>query len=92
MKYSDCTVCFADLAGFTQWSSTRHPEQVFDLLETIFKEFDAAAAWRRVFKVETIGDCYMAVVRRMFDVNVRTARCGSCLTLFSTIVSLLLFT
>jgi len=56
MKYPDCTVCFAELAGFTNWSSTRHPEQVFELLETIFKEFDAAAAWRGVFKVETIGD------------------------------------
>ena len=62
-KYTDCTVYFADLAGFTKWSSTREPEQVFQLLETLFKEFDAAAAKRGVFKVETIGDCYMAVVR-----------------------------
>jgi hypothetical protein len=61
-KYTNCTVYFADLAGFTQWSSTREPEQVFQLLETLFKEFDAAAAKRGVFKVETIGDCYMAVV------------------------------
>jgi len=62
-KYSDCTVCFAELVGFTNWSSTRHPEQVFELLEAIFKEFDAVAERRGVFKVETIGDCYMAVVR-----------------------------
>ena len=61
-KHTDCTVYFADLAGFTKWSSTREPEQVFQLLETLFKEFDAAAAKRGVFKVETIGDCYMAVV------------------------------
>ena len=61
-KYTNCTVYFADLAGFTKWSSTREPEQVFELLETLFKEFDAAAAKRGVFKVETIGDCYMAVV------------------------------
>ena len=61
-KYANCTVIFADLSGFTKWSSTREPEQVFQLLETLFKEFDAAAAKRGVFKVETIGDCYMAVV------------------------------
>ena len=61
-KYTNCTVCFADLAGFTKWSSTREPEQVFQLLETLFKEFDAVAAKWGVFKVETIGDCYMAVV------------------------------
>ena len=62
-KYLDCTVYFADLAGFTKWSSTRQPEQVFQLLEALFKEFDAAASKWCVFKVETIGDCYMAVVR-----------------------------
>jgi len=62
-KYPNCTVYFADLAGFTKWSSTRQPEQVFELLEALFREFDALAAKRGVFKVETIGDCYMAVVR-----------------------------
>jgi len=61
-KYSDCTVYFADLAGFTRWSSTRQPEHVFQLLESLFKEFDKLAERRGVFKVETIGDCYMAVV------------------------------
>ena len=62
-KYLNCTVYFADIAGFTKWSSTRQPEQVFQLLEALFKEFDAAASKWCVFKVETIGDCYMAVVR-----------------------------
>jgi class 3 adenylate cyclase len=31
------------------------------LLETIYNEFDEIAKRRRVFKVETIGDCYVAV-------------------------------
>jgi len=43
-KYPNCTVYFADLAGFTKWSSTRQPEQVFELLEALFREFDALAA------------------------------------------------
>eukprot|EP00934_Nitzschia_sp_Nitz4_P003659 Nitzschia sp. Nitz4//scaffold84_size84139//67428//72955//NITZ4_005210-RA/size84139-processed-gene-0.21-mRNA-1//-1//CDS//3329559069//3649//frame0 len=60
-KYSDCTVYFADLAGFTRWASTREPEQVFQLLETLYGAFDAIALKRGVYKVETIGDCYMAV-------------------------------
>ena len=47
--------------GFTAWSSQREPHQVFTLLETIYAAFDAIAATHRVFKVETIGDCYMAV-------------------------------
>lgn len=54
-KYLNCTVYFADLAGFTKWSSARQPEQVFQLLEALFKEFDAVAIKRGVYKVETIG-------------------------------------
>jgi class 3 adenylate cyclase len=39
----------------------REPVQVFMLLETLYHEFDQIAKRRRVFKVETIGDCYVAV-------------------------------
>mmetsp|Transcript_17377 Transcript_17377/g.40393 ORF Transcript_17377/g.40393 Transcript_17377/m.40393 type:complete len:595 (-) Transcript_17377:3215-4999(-) len=58
--YSDTTILLADLVGFTAWSSKRSPAQVFQLLETIFGEFDRIAAHKSVFKVETIGDCYVA--------------------------------
>jgi Adenylate and Guanylate cyclase catalytic domain len=40
--------------------SVREPTQVFTLLETIYHAFDGIARHRRVFKVETIGDCYGA--------------------------------
>lgn len=56
--YPETTIMMADLVGFTAWSSVRKPEQVFSLLETVFSEFDIIAARRRVFKVETVGDCY----------------------------------
>lgn len=52
---------FADISGFTAWSSAREPAQVFKLLETIYRSFDKLARKRNVFKVETIGDCYVAV-------------------------------
>jgi class 3 adenylate cyclase len=52
---------FADIVGFTSWSSVREPSQVFILLETLYAAFDAIARRRRIFKVETIGDCYVAV-------------------------------
>lgn len=55
------TLMFADLAGFTAWSSKRSPTQVFELLECIYSSFDAIALRRGDFKVETIGDCYVAV-------------------------------
>ena len=44
--------------GFTAWSSMREPAQVFRLLESIYHSFDEIAKRRKVFKVETIGDCY----------------------------------
>ena len=60
-NFPDCTVMFADIAGFTKWSATREPSQVFCLLQEVYREFDMIAKRLRVFKVETIGDCYMAV-------------------------------
>lgn len=55
------TVMFADIAGFTSWSSARDPSQVFILLQTVYQEFDRIARRRQVFKVETVGDAYLAV-------------------------------
>jgi Adenylate and Guanylate cyclase catalytic domain len=52
------TIMFADIVGFTAWSSVREPTQVFILLETLYHAFDQIANRRRVFKVETVGDCY----------------------------------
>mmetsp|Transcript_20229 Transcript_20229/g.43726 ORF Transcript_20229/g.43726 Transcript_20229/m.43726 type:complete len:1181 (+) Transcript_20229:158-3700(+) len=59
--FPSATVLFADIAGFTAWSSIREPSQVFILLENIYRAFDKIAVQRRIFKVETIGDCYVAV-------------------------------
>ena len=58
--FPSATVLFMDIAGFTAWSSSREPTQVFILLETIYRSFDKIASRRGVFKVETIGDCYVA--------------------------------
>lgn len=43
------------------WSSTREPLQVFILLETLYKEFDRLAKRCGVYKVETVGDCWVGV-------------------------------
>eukprot|EP00538_Stauroneis_constricta_P012395 CAMPEP_0119571056 /NCGR_PEP_ID=MMETSP1352-20130426/43927_1 /TAXON_ID=265584 /ORGANISM="Stauroneis constricta, Strain CCMP1120" /LENGTH=1560 /DNA_ID=CAMNT_0007620735 /DNA_START=72 /DNA_END=4756 /DNA_ORIENTATION=- len=59
--FPNTTVLFADIAGFTAWSSVREPSQVFTLLETTYSAFDKIARQRKVFKVETVGDCYVAV-------------------------------
>lgn len=52
--FESTTILFADLAGFTQWSSSRSPEHVFVLLESLYQSFDEIALRRGVFKVETV--------------------------------------
>jgi len=59
--FPETTVLFADIAGFTAWASVREPSHVFTLLETLYGAFDRKARKMGVFKVETIGDCYVAV-------------------------------
>lgn len=59
--FPQCTVMFADIVGFTAWSSQREPAQVFTLLQNLYQAFDKVAKKRGVFKVETIGDSYLAV-------------------------------
>lgn len=49
--YPECSVFFADIAGFTKWCSERTPTEVFTLLETIYGAFDKIARKKRVFKV-----------------------------------------
>lgn len=51
--FPNTTVLFADIAGFTAWSSQREPPQVFTLLETLYRSFDVIAKKLKVFKVET---------------------------------------
>eukprot|EP00980_Cylindrotheca_fusiformis_P024027 scaffold11398_cov125-Cylindrotheca_fusiformis.AAC.3 len=59
--FPETTIVFADIAGFTAWSSAREPAQVFILLETIYGAFDKHANRHCVYKVETVGDCYVGV-------------------------------
>jgi len=59
--YPSATIIFIDIAGFTAWSSTREPGEVFQLLETIYSSWDNLAYKNGVLKIETVGDCYVAV-------------------------------
>lgn len=59
--FPSATVMFGDIAGFTAWSSSRQPSEVFMLLENLYGALDKLARAMDVFKVETIGDCYVAV-------------------------------
>eukprot|EP00980_Cylindrotheca_fusiformis_P010483 scaffold2324_cov116-Cylindrotheca_fusiformis.AAC.10 len=58
--FPNTSIVFADIAGFTAWSSAREPQQVFILLENIYGALDTIANRYAIFKVETVGDCYVA--------------------------------
>jgi class 3 adenylate cyclase len=54
------TVLFADIVSYTAMSQELEAEQVMDLLHGLFSKYDSASDNWGVYKVETIGDCYMA--------------------------------
>ncbi len=55
------TILFADIAGFTDYSSSVTPATLVSELNAVFARFDALAAQHGVEKIKTIGDAYMAV-------------------------------
>jgi NAD(P)-dependent dehydrogenase (short-subunit alcohol dehydrogenase family)/class 3 adenylate cyclase len=59
--FSDVTVLFADIVGFTPMSQGLAPRGVVELLDAVFTEFDKIAAYYELEKIKTIGDCYMVV-------------------------------
>lgn len=60
-SFSDVTVLFADIVGFTQFSAGISPEKLVVALNEIFTDFDDIADNRGLEKIKTIGDAYMAV-------------------------------
>ena len=58
---SKATILYADIVGFTQWSSDKSPDDVVNMLSDLFTEFDRKCTEFDVYKVHTIGDCYVAM-------------------------------
>ncbi|MBK8264519.1 MAG: response regulator [Nannocystis sp.] len=55
------TVLFADIVGFTALARARGARQIFELLDRLYTSFDALSERHGLYKVETIGDCYVVV-------------------------------
>jgi len=61
-KYRHATVVQSDLCGFTKLASTVSPKQVVKFMSELFGDFDQLTDKHQVYKVETIGDAYIAGV------------------------------
>jgi len=58
---NNVTFLFADICGFTDYSATVEPQVVVNLIKSLFEQFDVACKQSNVYKVHTIGDCYVAL-------------------------------
>ncbi|WCL50889.1 adenylate/guanylate cyclase domain-containing protein [Leptospira sp. GIMC2001] len=54
------SILFADIVGFTKISETLTPENLVEILNRIFIEFDSITERNGLEKIKTIGDAYMA--------------------------------
>lgn len=75
--YSEASVLFADLVGFTALTATQSAGETVAMLNAIVSAFDVACVAHGLEKIKTIGDAYMAasgVPRTRPDHAVETLR------------------
>jgi guanylate cyclase len=59
--YPETTVLFADIVGFTRWTTQTEPMRAVTLLDELFSSFDDLAVAHGLEKIRTMGDSFMAV-------------------------------
>ena len=60
-SFEEVTVLFADIVNFTEYAASISPNEVVNLLNEIFSEFDHLVEDYNLEKIKTIGDSYMVV-------------------------------
>lgn len=61
MLHTNVGVMFIDIVGWTTIASTLTPKQVFGFFNELYGKFDNVLDKYKIFKLETVGDCYVAV-------------------------------
>lgn len=60
-RHEEVTVLFADIVNFTPRATHYPPQQVVELLNRVFSEFDRLVEKYGLEKIKTVGDAYMVV-------------------------------
>lgn len=58
-SFSEASVLFADIVGFTSFAQHIPPDRVVSMLNDLFSRFDELVDKYRLEKIKTIGDAYM---------------------------------
>lgn len=59
--FKDIPILFADICGFTAFSTNRLPQDIIKMLSKLFSSFEKYTIECNCYKVHTIGDCYVAL-------------------------------
>lgn len=60
-SFENVTILFADIVNFTSFSNSVSPNHVFTLLRMVFTDFDKLCLKNHLYKLYTIGDCYVSI-------------------------------
>lgn len=60
-EFNNVSILFADIKGFTDYSNMHkeNPQEVVSMLRKLFENFDKLCIKYKVYKLYTIGDCYV---------------------------------
>jgi adenylate cyclase len=86
-NFSEATVLFADIVGFTQLSTRLSAAQLVSLLNQIFSAFDQLVEEQNVEKIKTIGDAYMVVAGLPLPNSQHTAQIAELALEMHTVIS-----
>ena len=82
------TLLFADIVRYTDFGNSHQPVEVVHMLMELFKRFDDATKECHVYKVHTIGDCYVVMgfngkvsmnMRNYYDEAKNVCKMGECM-------------
>lgn len=59
--FENIPILYADICGFTAFSTHRFPQDIIRILSKLFTSFEKYTIENNSYKVHTIGDCYVAL-------------------------------